>query len=343
MQSFSDMEILVVGDGAPASSRQLVQSFANSDSRIRFFEFTKGERRGEAHRAAVLARYATGRIICYCADDDLWLPFHLDSMVKFLKTVDFGHSWPVEVDEFGRIHGNGGDIGNSIYREIVCTTQHINIGLTPIGHTADAYRRLPGGWRPAPLGIGSEVYLCRRFFAVEGLRFGTLHEPSTIRFGPLSGMQKFRDQETPPAGTPVGGGDIADWINCIDKPDFRVAFDKAFLASVAQRVGFGIHADRLRLKEAENSKLETERLHTEIQNRDAEIEDLHEEIRDRDTQIEHLCSAVEGLMGELRNRDVKIERLNQDVREILTSTSWRFTEPARLLTAWLATWHRSKR
>jgi len=77
------MEILVVGDGAPPYTRDLVRSFANSDSRIRFFEFPKGERRGEAHRAVVLEHQASGQIVCYCADDDLWLPFHLESRSNF--------------------------------------------------------------------------------------------------------------------------------------------------------------------------------------------------------------------------------------------------------------------
>jgi glycosyltransferase involved in cell wall biosynthesis len=260
MQGFSDMEILVVGDGAPPATRDLVHSFAKSDSRIRYFEFPKGERRGEAHRAMVLAQ-ASGRIICYCADDDLWLPFHLESMVKFLRTVDFGHSWAAEVDEFGRIHASGGDIGDPICRKIMCTTLHVNIGLTALGHTADAYHRLPGGWHPAPPNILTDLYMCRRFFAIEGLRFGTLLEPSTIRFGPFKWMQQFRDLETPVEGTPVSGGDIADWINRIEKPGFRAAFEKAFFESVARRVGFGIHADRERLMLVEEHQMLVEEHH----------------------------------------------------------------------------------
>jgi hypothetical protein len=246
LQNFSDMEILVVGDGAPPATRDLVHSFAKSDSRIRFFEFPKGERRGEAHRAVVLAQ-SSGRIICYCADDDLWLPHHLESMVKLLKTVDFGHSWTAELDEFGRIHASGANIADPVCRKIMCTTDHINPGLTQLGHTTEAYRRLPGGWHPAPPDVPTDTYMCRRFFAVQGLRFGTLLEPSTIRFGPFKGMQQFRDLETPAEGTQVGGGDIADWANRIGKPDFRAAFEKAFFESVARRVGYGIHADQVRL------------------------------------------------------------------------------------------------
>jgi hypothetical protein len=59
-------------------------------------------------------------------------------------------------------------------------------------------------------------------------------------------------------GTSVGGGDIADWISRIEKPDFRAAFDKAFFASVARRVGFGIHADQVRLREAQRLRSEVE-------------------------------------------------------------------------------------
>jgi glycosyltransferase involved in cell wall biosynthesis len=246
MQNFSDMEIFVVGDGAPPATRELVDSFAKSDSRIRYFEFPKGERRGEAHRAVALAQ-ASGRITCYCADDDLWLPDHLESMVKLLKTVDFGHSWTAEVDEFGRIHASGGDIGDPVIRKIMCMTDHINLGLTQLGHTTDAYHRLPGGWHPAPPDVPTDTYMCRRFFAVEGLRFGTLLEPSTIRFGPFKGMQRFRDLETPAEGTPIAGGDISEWANRIDKPGFRSAFEKAFFESAARRLGYGIHADQVRL------------------------------------------------------------------------------------------------
>jgi hypothetical protein len=370
IQTFSDMEIFVVGDGAPPATRHLVDSFSKSDSRFRFFEFPKGERRGEAHRAVVLGQ-ASGRVICYCADGDLWLPFHLESMVKFLKTVDFGHSWSAELDEFGRIHGNGGDIGDPVYRKLMCTTQDVNIGLTALGHTTDAYRRLPGGWHPAPPDVATDLYMCRRFFVTEGLRFGTLLEASTIRLGAWSGMQQFRDQETPAEGTRAGGGDIADWINSIEKPDFRAAFDKAFLASVARRVGFGIHADKVRLAQAHDNKVENERLHGEIcnrdaeidrlrnemRNRDAEIDFLRGEVRNRDAEIEHLRGEVRNrdaeiafLRGEVRNRDAEIEHLRGEVgireaeigrlteqnQAILISTSWRLTAPARWLKTWVA-------
>jgi hypothetical protein len=173
--------------------------------------------------------------------------------------------------------------------------------------------------------------MCRRFFAIEGLRFGTLLEPSTIRLGAWSGMQQFRDQETPAEATPVGGGDIAEVSNRIEKPDFRAAFDAAFRASVARRVGFGIHADKVRLAQAHENK----RLMDEIRNRDAEIEQLHGEVRIRSTEIERLRAENRNHVAEIGQLLMEIEHLIEQYRAVLVSTSWRLTAPGRLLKTWL--------
>jgi glycosyltransferase involved in cell wall biosynthesis len=180
-QSFSNFELFVVSDGAPPMVRDTVLGIASADSRIRYFEGAKGEGNGEMNRNRALLS-AHGQIVCYCADDDLWLSHHLASMVKFLSEVDFGHSRTVEVDEFGRIHSHGGGMDCPAYRDIMRRTWHINPGLTVLGHTMAAYRQVPGGWQPAPPGVPSDLNMIRRFFAVDGLRFGTLLEPSTLRF-----------------------------------------------------------------------------------------------------------------------------------------------------------------
>src|SRR5262245_27389907 len=75
-QDIEDIEILIVGDGVDDSARSTVERLQAIDSRIRFFDFPKGPRNGEIHRDGVL-RQARGRIVCYQADDDLWLQGHL--------------------------------------------------------------------------------------------------------------------------------------------------------------------------------------------------------------------------------------------------------------------------
>jgi hypothetical protein len=243
-QTFEDFELFIVGDGAPAAVREVALQIAQTDDRIKYFDFPKGMGRGEINRKSALEK-GQGQIVCYCADDDLWFRNHLSSMVALLKDVDFGHSQVVEVDEFGRIHGHGGGIECLKYREIMLQTWHLNLGLTTIGHTMDAYRRLPGGWQPAPPGVASDLNMIRRFFCVPGLRFGSLLEPSTIRFGNWAGMQRFEEQEEPSPDA-ASGPSIEEWWARTRDPDFEPSFQKRVMESAARRVGFGIHAERRR-------------------------------------------------------------------------------------------------
>ena len=103
-QEIDDIEILIVGDGVDESVRSTVQRLQASDTRIRFFDFPKGPRNGEIHRDGVL-RQARGRIVCYQADDDLWLPEHLEDMEKALEHADFVGALHVNVDLEGRVRG----------------------------------------------------------------------------------------------------------------------------------------------------------------------------------------------------------------------------------------------
>ena len=81
------MEVLVVGDGVEDSTREVVASHSG-DARVRFFDFPKGPRNGEAYRHEVLAE-ARGRIVTYLCDDDLLLRDHVATMLGLLAVADF--------------------------------------------------------------------------------------------------------------------------------------------------------------------------------------------------------------------------------------------------------------
>src|ERR1700754_1452380 len=78
-QGVEDIEILIVGDGVSDATRAAALALEAGDPRVRFFDLPKALRRGELNRDYVLEK-AQGRIICYAADDDLWLPGHLAAM-----------------------------------------------------------------------------------------------------------------------------------------------------------------------------------------------------------------------------------------------------------------------
>ena len=77
-QSFTDFELLVVGDGCTDDSEQVVTAVA--DSRLRWINLPVNDGNQSAPNNEGL-RQARGSIIAYLGHDDLWLPHHLAVMV----------------------------------------------------------------------------------------------------------------------------------------------------------------------------------------------------------------------------------------------------------------------
>ena len=135
-QGIEDIEILIVGDGVDDSVRSAVERLQAADSRIRFFDFPKGPRNGEIHRDGVL-RQASGRIVCYQADDDLWLPGHFEDMEAALENAEFVGAMHVNVEREDRVQAHtrecfprgvlrverGGDVGGEGERALAIRDQ----------------------------------------------------------------------------------------------------------------------------------------------------------------------------------------------------------------------------
>ena len=90
-QSYTDFEVLVVGDGCTDDSPEVVASIG--DARVRWINL----RANSGHQSAPNnegIRQARGEIIAYLGHDDLWLPHHLQVHVAALdaKGADFATS-----------------------------------------------------------------------------------------------------------------------------------------------------------------------------------------------------------------------------------------------------------
>lgn len=82
-QTIEDIEVFVVGDGVPDTTREIMAELMREDDRVRFFDNPKALSRGELHRSSALEE-ARGEIVCYLADDDLWFPEHVEAMRNLL-------------------------------------------------------------------------------------------------------------------------------------------------------------------------------------------------------------------------------------------------------------------
>jgi len=169
-QGIEDIEILIVGDGVDDSVRSTVERLQAADSRIRFFDFPKGPRNGEVHRDGVL-RQARGRIICYQADDDLWLPGHLQDMEAALDDADFVGAMHVNVELEDRVRAYFFDIERPEFRDLWVSWQahpygpwaSNGFGLAFGGHRLEAYLRLPEGWTTTPTGLPTDQFMWTKF------------------------------------------------------------------------------------------------------------------------------------------------------------------------------------
>jgi glycosyltransferase involved in cell wall biosynthesis len=83
-QTMRDFELLVVGDGCTDDSADVAASFG--DPRVRWINlpFNTGSQVEPNNRGLAEAR---GEFVAYLGHDDLWLPHHLDCLVKTLDST----------------------------------------------------------------------------------------------------------------------------------------------------------------------------------------------------------------------------------------------------------------
>lgn len=179
-QTERDLEVLVVGDGPTEGVRAAGERLAALDARVTWLPFPKGERHGEANRHRALGG-ATGRVVCYLSDDDLWFPDHLETMLSLLSGDCLAHTDPLYVCPDGLICRMRGSI-----QDMLEGRNHVP--LSAMGHTMAAYRMLPVGWSPAPPDIYTDLHMWRKFLSA-GLRIEAspaltmIHFPSPQRVG----------------------------------------------------------------------------------------------------------------------------------------------------------------
>lgn len=101
-QTFTDYELLVVGDGCTDSTAVLVGSFP--DPRLHWFDLPKAPGVGYANRNLVL-RQAQGALIAFMTHDDLWFPDHLLLLKPLFErpVIDLAYSRPLWVSPGGNI------------------------------------------------------------------------------------------------------------------------------------------------------------------------------------------------------------------------------------------------
>lgn len=179
-QSVQETEVLIVGDGVPDVTREIVGELMKEDERVRFFDNPKGPRHGEIHRRVALEQ-AQGEIVAYLADDDLWLPDHLETVARLLRDADFAHSLPLWVTTDDTVETWTVDLKTPFFRDLFLSG-HNRVPLACAAHTLAMYRKLPEGWRTTPEGIFTDLYMWQQFLSHQECRVVSGDRPTVIHF-----------------------------------------------------------------------------------------------------------------------------------------------------------------
>jgi glycosyltransferase involved in cell wall biosynthesis len=179
-QNEQDFEIFIIGDGVPEPVKPLINAIVQTDPRLRFFDYSKHSRRGEPNRHVALQQ-ATGEIICYMTDRDIWLPNHLTNIQALLIDADFAHTLPLHILPGGKIKAFPCDLSLSECRQFILNSLNL-IPFSCAAHTRSFYQSLPQGWSTTPRKIATDWYMFKKFLAIKNCRAVSGFYPSAITF-----------------------------------------------------------------------------------------------------------------------------------------------------------------
>lgn len=102
-QTHADWELICVDDCSSDNSCEIVQSYADKDSRIRLIRLEVNSGAAVARNAAIEA--ARGRYIAFLDSDDIWLPYKLEVQLEYMQTnnVPFCYSAYARIDEHNKV------------------------------------------------------------------------------------------------------------------------------------------------------------------------------------------------------------------------------------------------
>jgi len=224
-QTVEDIEVLVIGDGVPDVTREIVGEVSSQDERVRFFDHPKGPRHGEPYRHEAL-REARGDIVCYLCDDDLWLPRHVELVREALEGADFVATHPVHVTPEGELLCWPADLSRPWFRQQMLSGAANFVPLSAAAHTLELYRRLPVGWSAAPTSTFTDIFMWQKILRLREVRARSVYRPTVVHF-PSSQRRGW----TPEARA----AEIAPWAEQVSDATLRQQLTTAFLERALSR------------------------------------------------------------------------------------------------------------
>ncbi len=104
-QTYQDWEMIIVDDCSTDKTAEIVASFQEKDSRIKYFY--NSTNKGSALSRNLALQKAKGKWIAFLDSDDLWHPEKLEKQIEFMERNDYHFSYTnyCEIDENSKEKG----------------------------------------------------------------------------------------------------------------------------------------------------------------------------------------------------------------------------------------------
>lgn len=179
-QTDSDWELVVICDGSPPRTFEILEAFTRADPRIRYVSHPKSPRTGEAYRDSVI-RASDAEFVLHLGDDDVWSPRHIEAMLGLLAGADWAHQATLAVTTAGQFSWNFANI-QTLREQRAWSTGRIDArGLNSVGYRRSAYMRLPKGWETTPAGQPTDVTMWTKFLAFSDLRVASSAQSTWLK------------------------------------------------------------------------------------------------------------------------------------------------------------------
>lgn len=190
-QKFQDWELIVIGDGAPERTTEIISAISQQDGRIRYEAHPKSERYGEIYRDRVI-RESQAEVILQLGDDDLWAPDHIDHMLEVLGDADWANEAPLRVAPDGSAEWWPINHGTASVRSSLIRGVAVSAGPNFVAYRREAYLQLLDGWTCAPPVGPSDAFMWAKFFRLPDLRVASTAATTAIKLpSHMPGRQHF--------------------------------------------------------------------------------------------------------------------------------------------------------
>lgn len=211
-QTFEDWEMVVICDGAPQRTLEILEAITTVDKRITFEAHPKSVKTGEIHRDRAV-RNSDAEYVCHLGDDDVWAPDHLEQMLALMQKGDWVNQSAMSILNSDKIEWAPRNMGGQTARQSMGKEKFaIAVGFSHIAYRMESYLSLPEGWSQAPKTYrAGDQFMSAKFLTRPDIRVASTAACSSLKFT----SRTLASLALPPEGI---AAHISPWLARIAAP-----------------------------------------------------------------------------------------------------------------------------